>query len=256
MNFSYPTRLCLAAVVMMLAGCAHVAPRTVYQNSTIDALLDGNYDGEVTYAEVRKHGDFGLGTFNTLDGEMVAIDGAFYQVRSNGRAYAVADEAKSPLAIVTHFHADRSATLVGPLTYASLQKQLDSLRPNDGQACAFRITGRFVTLKTRSVPAQKPPYPRLAEVVKPQPTFDFADVRGTLVGFWFPESMRHVNVPGYHFHFLTADRSAGGHVLDLQLAEGTAAMQQLTTVEIALPTIAPTTRPTSAANDELNKVEK
>src|SRR4051794_40607680 len=117
MNHSLSMRVCLAILLAVLAGCSNVSPHTVYQNSTIEALLDGNYDGEVTYAEVRKHGDFGLGTFDTLDGEMVAVDGVFYQVRSDGKAYAVTDQSKTPLAIVTYFRPDRSTTLTGPLTY-------------------------------------------------------------------------------------------------------------------------------------------
>lgn len=36
----------------------------------LSALLQGDYDGEITYGELKKYGDFGLGTFNSLDGEM------------------------------------------------------------------------------------------------------------------------------------------------------------------------------------------
>jgi len=58
----------------------------IYQTSTMAALLDGVYDGDVTFAEIAKHGDFGLGTFNQLDGEMVAVEGHFYHLRADGTA--------------------------------------------------------------------------------------------------------------------------------------------------------------------------
>jgi alpha-acetolactate decarboxylase len=58
----------------------------VYQFSTISALLEGVYDGDVTVAEILRHGDFGLGTFNHLDGEMVIFDGVCYRLRFDGTA--------------------------------------------------------------------------------------------------------------------------------------------------------------------------
>lgn len=246
-------------LVALTAGCAHKgsSPASVYQNSTIDALLDGNYDGEMTIADLRRQGDFGLGTFNALDGEMLMLDGVCYQVRSDGRAYVAPPQTMTPLGIVTRFRPDREAVLDQAAGYKALQAQLDALRPNDGHVYAVRIDGRFKAVRTRSVPRQSPPYRRLAEVVKTQPTFDFADVEGTLVGFWFPESMRHVNVPGYHFHFITHTRDAGGHVLDLTFTTGTAKVQQLPSVEIALPEQPPTTQPIwTDRRDELEAVEK
>ena len=87
----------------------------VFQNSTINALLEGVYDGSMTYGELRRHGDFGLGTFNALDGEMVAFDGEFYQIKSDGIAYPVADEQRTPFATVLFFQPKCTRTLTGPL---------------------------------------------------------------------------------------------------------------------------------------------
>jgi acetolactate decarboxylase len=249
----------LTLLLLLASGCA--SPRdhgtgVAWQNSTIDALLDGNYDGDVTFAEVRKHGDFGLGTFDALDGEMLAIGGAFYQVRSNGTVYRVDPQQLTPFAVVTFFRGDRGSRLSGPLSYADLQAALGPMRESAGRAYAIRIRGTFDAVRPRSVPRQDKPYRPLADVVKTQPTFDLKNVRGTLVGFWFPESMRHLNVPGYHFHFITNDATAGGHVLDLMLREGLAEVQELTAVHVELPRSAPTTRPTSGRAGELEAVEK
>jgi acetolactate decarboxylase len=56
-----------------------------YQVSTIDALLQGSYDGVMRYDDVKRQGDFGIATFDGLDGEMVAVDGEFFQVMADGR---------------------------------------------------------------------------------------------------------------------------------------------------------------------------
>jgi acetolactate decarboxylase len=250
-------RLVVACVVAIVtAGCAQRPGGVVFQNSTIDALLDGNYDGEVSFEQLRRHGDFGLGTLNELDGEMLALGGEFYQIRSDGLVIPVAGETLTPFGVVTFFRPEASHEIAGATTFKELQARLDSMRPSDGHAYAFRVDGRFASLRARSVPRQNRPYARLAEVVKGQSVFEMADVEGTLVGFWYPESMRHVNVPGYHFHFITTDRTAGGHVLDLTLASGRASVQSLPTVQIALPHHPPATQPAGDRSDELEQVEK
>ena len=246
-------RIAILAIFLAFAGCSH-QPGVVYQNSTIDALLDGNYEGEVTFRQLRKHGDFGIGTFDAVDGEMVALDGKFYQVRSSGAVTVVDENALTPFSAVTFFKADGSYPLVVKASYLQLQAVLDGVRLSQGRPCAIRVDGHFSSIRVRSVSKQSPPYPPLAEVVKGQSEFTLTDVDGTLVGFWFPESMRHVNVPGYHFHFITADRRAGGHMLALQLESGTVQAAEMTSVEIALPRKAPITRERAAG--ELDKVEK
>ena len=79
-------------VLLLVAVCVTASAQTfdrevLVQTSTIDALLDGVYDGELTYAELSRYGDFGIGTFEGLDGEMIAFDGAIWQVKSDGKAY-------------------------------------------------------------------------------------------------------------------------------------------------------------------------
>ena len=51
--------------------------RVIYQTSLMSALLSGVYEGETTMADLLQHGDFGLGTFNHLDGEMIAFNRKF-----------------------------------------------------------------------------------------------------------------------------------------------------------------------------------
>jgi acetolactate decarboxylase len=190
---------------------------TIFQNSTINALLEGLYDDDVTFKQLHNHGNLGLGTFNKLDGEMVAVDGEFYKIKAaDGFAYPVPDNEKTPFSVVTYFNADSSTVLKKSLNLEELLKYIDALLPSGNIFYAFRIEGTFSYVKTRSVPPQVKPYPRLAVVVKTQSIFEFKYVQGYLVGFWFPFYMKDINIPGYHLHFLSKDKKRGGHLLECQ----------------------------------------
>jgi acetolactate decarboxylase len=76
------------------------------------------------------------------------------------------------------------------------------------------VSGLFKYIKTRSVPQQEKPYKPLSEVTKTQPIFERGNIFGTLVGFRLPQFTDGVSVPGYHMHFISADKSFGGHVLE------------------------------------------
>jgi acetolactate decarboxylase len=205
------------------AGCVGLEQDkdTLFQVSTINALLNGDYKGAMTFGELKQHGTFGIGTFDGLDGEMIGLEGGFYQIRADGIAYPVLDSMTTPFAVVTVFEADRTVTVNDSMSYEGLQRAVDGLIPDTTIFYAIEINGTFTYIKTRSVPRQKEPYPPLVEAVKDQAVFEFHDVKGTIVGFWCPDSVRGVNVPGYHLHFITADRKAGGHLLACQLQQGT-----------------------------------
>ena len=127
----------------------------VFQNSTVNALLEGVYDGSLTYGELRRHGDFGLGTFNALDGEMVAFDGDFYQIKSDGFAYPVADEERTPFATVLFFAPKRTQTLTGPLGSKGFQALAKGLMEGPNLFYAVRVDGHFRRVKTRSMPRRR-----------------------------------------------------------------------------------------------------
>lgn len=191
------------------------------QVATIDALLAGVYDGHMTLRELRKHGDFGLGTFDRLDGEMILLDGIFYKARADGSVIEPPASETTPFATVTRFSPDSTRKLPRNLGNAALEKLIDQLVPDQNRFCAFRVDGVFQKMRVRSVPPQSEPYRPLVEVTKTQPIFEYANIRGTLVGFRSPAFVQGLNVPGYHIHFVSDDRSKGGHVLDLVVGEGT-----------------------------------
>lgn len=210
----------LTYITIALFGCSHFCGNNndvLFQTSTFNALLEGVYDGETSFHDLKHHGNFGIGTFEGLDGEMIELNGNFYQVKSDGKVYSVNDSMKTPFAVVTSFEPDKTLSLDKPMNYSQLTQYLDNLLPTKSIFYAIKIEGKGKYVKTRSVPKQNKPYPRLVEVVKNQPTFEFNDVEGTIVGFWCPKYVEGINVPGYHFHFITKDKKSGGHLLDCQL---------------------------------------
>jgi acetolactate decarboxylase len=208
---------------------------TVYQYATINALMEGGFDGDMTLEALQKKGTFGIGTFNELDGEMIGFDNHFYQIKSDGKAYNVTASQKTPFAVVTNFAKDKTATISQIVNLQKLYALLDSLSPNKNLYVGYKIKVKCQTLKTRSVPKQAKPYPLMVDAVKNQSFFELGTISGTLVGFRFPEYMKGLNVPGYHFHFLSEDKKTGGHVLDLSGTNFEIEIDTITDFELHIP---------------------
>ena len=193
-------------------------PHILFQASTIGALLEGAYDGDLSFAELAEHGDLGLGTLNRLDGEMIALDGEFFRADVDGVVNRVDAEARTPFAVVTRFEPEVDERIEGWPSQPELLARLDELVPDGASSCAIRLDGRFELVRARSVPAQSPPYRPLTEVVADQHVFELDDVEGTMLGFRFPAYAEGIEVGGYHLHFISGDRGRGGHVLDSRAA--------------------------------------
>jgi acetolactate decarboxylase len=207
----------------------------LFQASTIGALLDGAYDGDLSFAELAEQGDLGLGTLNGLDGEMIALDGDFYRADVEGRVNPVAPTERTPFAVVTSFEPTIEAEIDGPLPHENLLARLDEVIPAGSASCAVRLDGAFEWVRARSVPRQHPPYRPLTEVVAEQHEFELADVEGTMLGFRFPSYVEGIEVAGYHLHFIDAARERGGHVLDSRPARLRAALDPSDDLHVELP---------------------
>lgn len=224
----------LFAALPVQAGGQRKAAALV-QIGVIDALLAGGYDGSVKVGELPGLGDIGLGTFDALDGEMVVLDGAVFQVLASGQARRADPRVATPFAQVARFRPGPVLTLPAEAGLKDMEAWLDKALGETSLFGAARVEGVFTALKARSVPRQNKPYRTLSEVAKEQAVFEFAQVRGTLVGLRGPDYVRALSVPGWHWHFLTQDRRRGGHVLDLTLGTGTARLASLRRFELLLP---------------------
>lgn len=156
----------------------------LFQASTYSALQAGDYNGETSLKELRAHGDFGLGTFDALDGEMVFLNSTFYKIKSDGNAYLTNDSMKTPFADVTSFEVDRqlvfSEASNGSLNYSELQHYLDQQLPTKNMFYTAKISGECTYLEVRSPTKQVMPYPPLSDALKNQSVFELHNVTGTL----------------------------------------------------------------------------
>jgi acetolactate decarboxylase len=223
-----------AIVIQALERLLGDEDQTVFQTSTVNALMEGASTGDMTMGELKTHGDFGLGTFDGLDGEMIELDGKVFQVRADGHAHPVEDSARTPFATVSFFKADESARLVRPCDQPAMLAAVAAMLPSENMFHAVRIEGRFEYVKTRAV-AKQDKSVGLEAAAREEPIFEFHDVEGTIVGFFTPDYLRGVNVPGYHLHFITADRAAGGHMLDCRTKDVTIKIHHTPEFELGTP---------------------
>jgi acetolactate decarboxylase len=222
--------LVAAAIAQYLEKPIH----SIFQVSTSGALVAGVFDREVSVQTILDHGNFGLGTFANLDGEMVVVDGHVYQVKGSGHVSEAPVDAGAPFAVVTRF-APEIDVAIGPVSsFKDLEARCDSFRRSGNIFYAIRLDGSFNRVRTRAV---NPPQPgtRLIDAAKAQSEFAFADIEGTLVGLWSPGFTSAFSVAGYHLHFLSGDRQHGGHLLDVAAEMLRLKIEALTSFHLALP---------------------
>jgi acetolactate decarboxylase len=217
------------------AMLAHRHGSEVYQTSTMGALLDGVYDGDVTIRELLRHGDFGLGTFNHLDGEMLVLDGVCYQLRGDGSATVADLDQLTPFAAVTWFYPDRAIDVSEPHDRAAVKALIDESLESTNLLVAVRVTGDFSVIRTRTVTEQRRPYRPFTEATQDQQELTFTHVTGILAGFRMPDYEQGISVAGYHSHFIETDRRHGGHALDYRLTSGTVEISVRSELHLSLP---------------------
>ena len=217
-----------------LSRCLGIPLHTLFQVSTSGALVQGVYERAVSSNLLLNYGDFGLGTFENLDGEMVVLDGAIYQVRSDGKVTKIEKDVGTPFAVVTHFVADQDQMIENASSFKDLAKICDRYRDSDNLFYAFRIDGHFGQVHTRAMRETREGLP-LAKAAAIQPEFEFTGVDGTLVGIWAPQFSSTLNIAGYHFHFLSEDRSKGGHLLECSGKHLRMRVERLNDFHLSLP---------------------
>lgn len=229
----------VSAVNANIQRSAAVTPDqdTLYQVSTIDALMQGVFEGVQPIGELKHHGNFGIGTFDALDGEMTIIDGVVWQVRADGRVYAVDDNQLTPFATVTYFTADHSIITDTGMNLSTFTSRMERRLPTGNMIYAVKMHGTFPLMKVRSIPVQRKPFPTLPEAIKSQSVYTYANTNGTIIGFYTPVFFKGINVPGYHLHYLSDEHDTGGHILDMAIPPGTTVEYDITPrFGMALPT--------------------
>lgn len=231
-----PRLLIIAVSLLSIAACnpsgsGLAEKETMYQVATLQSLMVGNFDGFVTIGELRKHGDTGLGTFDRVNGEMIVLDGRVYQALGDGTVRTADDSGTTPFSTVTWFEADITDEIVPFNDISSLEHQLDSIVLTNGlnfiYALKLETYASAVTFRSE-LPMEKP-YGPLAEVLPDkQRSFACENIPGTVVGVYFPTFFAGQNTPGWHFHFISKDRTQGGHLLGISSAVTSTALLDTT----------------------------
>jgi acetolactate decarboxylase len=206
----------------------------LFQLAAFNTFSTGQYAGTMSYADLEKHGDFGIGTFDGLDGEMIALDGVFYQIPSSGVPREADPTQTAPYATITYFQADKTLTVSG-LNYTGLKAYLDGQLTAKDAIYAIKVNGNFDSAQTRSPEKQTQPYPNINDALKTQHFFSLTSVSATAVGFYFPSSMDGVDYAGYHLHLITSDHTAGGHLLDCTIQNATVEVETINNYNLVLP---------------------
>jgi acetolactate decarboxylase len=205
------------------------------QYSLITSLAAGDYADGTPLREMLVDGDFGIGTFDQLDGELILLEGKVFQALADGKVRPADPDGSTPFSAVTFFNEDGRMGDFSAATLQHLDEMLDERLPRRNSPYAIRIDGEFEQLTLRSVPAQSTPFPPLVDVVKHQSVWEKTNVKGTLVGFRCPSWVGTLNVPGYHWHFLSDDRTVGGHVLGCRFQGATLRYDECGSILIRVP---------------------
>jgi acetolactate decarboxylase len=207
--------LLFLAALLLIIGCSSGENDMIFHYSVLKALDNGVLEGNMKVGELKQHGDFGLGTYNKLYGEMVILDHVVYRVLPEGKIVEPDDETLTPYSVLTFYHQDDTLSMNGEINYPALKAYVDRRIPSRNLFYAFRISGEFKYIKCGGASLQEKPYVRsLVEMLGDRPVYEGTNIKGTLVGFWCPVYIGDINTSGFHLHFLSDDHSLGGHLME------------------------------------------
>lgn len=231
---------------------------TLYQHGTLAMLVGGLFEGTLPLGELLEHGDTGIGTADCLDGEMVIVDGQAFKVQGSGEVVPLTPETKVPFAAVHFMDAQEHRSVVG-MTDKQLKEQLLGELKMDNVFVGLRIDGTFTHMHTRAVNKQKRPFPNLTAATRVQPEFEQDQVSGTVVGYYAPHLFQGATVGGFHWHFLSAKKDFGGHILDFTIDQAEVSAQVLENLVQHLPVKSTEFREKQLdlqrMNDDINEAE-
>ena len=211
----------------------------MYQVSTLQALALGYSRAVINVGELLQKGNTGLGTFEDVNGEMIVMDGNCFRADQNGDVTVVPSNTGIPFAAVAKLYGEQQYQLGYMPDITSVRTELTRKieeRFGLNSMHVVRIDGVFDKVDARSEAPYRSHHVTLKEVLgQTQKAFLFENICGSLVGVYFPDYMDGINMPGWHLHFLSEDRSKGGHVFDVCIREGTVKVDKITSIAIDLP---------------------
>lgn len=188
---------------------------TLYQYSILSALMKGLCKKGLPASQALQKGTHGLGTVPYLNGEVIILDGKIYHFPSDGPLRQLEPDDTVPFCMVTDF----APTLTKSLSKVSTWTLVTALHPllpaQQNRFLSVLVRGCF-DVRFRVIAAQTAACESLGELAKKAKVYTVHGIRGTIFGFWSPAFSTGFGVSGFHLHFLSEDRSTGGHVLDFE----------------------------------------
>ncbi len=212
----------------------------MYQVSTLQALALGYTKSVITVKDLMEQGNTGLGTYEGVDGEMIVIDGRCYRAKDDGGVEEAEETMGIPFASVCSMEEARDFELEYVKNVEGLKQYLNNLIEEWfglNSMHMVRIDGFFDLVDARSETGYFAMHVSLKDMLaETQKAFQFENVEGSLICVYYPDYMDGINAAGWHFHFISKDRTKGGHVFEVKLREGHGRMDKITQIEIQLPT--------------------
>lgn len=211
--------------------------KTLIQASTLNALMLGNFDKTVSVKDFLHHADTGIGTYTGLDGEAIFEDGVAYKATADGKVSVMQPEDGVAFGTVAKF--DESVPEVELKNISDIETLKQALEPyvKDDQNIFYMIKakGVFKTMHVRSCFASEKPYPTLSEVAQDQREFHFENTRGDVIAVWCPKYVNGINLPDWHFHYLSGDKTQGGHILGMSADSLRVKINKIERFDLTLP---------------------
>jgi alpha-acetolactate decarboxylase len=207
-----------------------------YQYNIWWAFVNKVFEGDLTVEAARKKGDIGLGSYNLLDGELIQLDGVYYQAKEDGSVVTASDKTKIAYLNTTFFKPEKSFILKNVANYDSLRKRLNEQLPTKNIFYSFKIHGTFKKVKCGGLHKQEKPFNKGLDYLIPnRPIFEREKFTGTLVGFYCPDFIGNINASAYHLHFISDDRKFGGHLMELEGSDLTVEVDFIHDYQFSLP---------------------
>ncbi len=207
--------LFLLILALFIPGCTSGDKDMIFHYSVLKALDNGVLEGNMTAGRLKKHGNFGLGTFNRLNGEMIMLDHVVYRISPDGKIIQPGNETLIPYSVVTFYTQEDTMSMNGEINYQALKSYVARRLPSQNLFYAFRIRGKFDFIKCGGANMQDKPYNKsLLEMLADRPLYEGKNITGTLAGFWCPAFIGDINTAGFHLHFLSDDHNFGGHLME------------------------------------------
>lgn len=195
----------------------------------------GLYEGAVRVRDVRQHGDFGVGQFAALDGELTAIDGRFVRARADGSVEDAKDEDELCFAQLCFFEPSDIWEMTEAGDEAAFEQAFQARVASPNIFWAFHAQGRFASVVATAPPPLAKPFPAFADAVKLRKSFPGTDIEGSMLGFYSPLFTGETGIPGFHYHWLSNDGALSGHVTSFTVTSASVRAMALEENALQLP---------------------